>query len=1268
MTKYYISALMKRRILVFFIWLLPFLAMAQNCRIVTGTNKVCLGNTMLFTVTFDAGFTAQSYAWNFGNAATSSQASPVYQYPLRGVFTPTVTINFMGGGSCTVSGEPIRVVGNPNADFQITTALSQCFKNNQTCITDLTTPGPDNAPIQTRLFLWGDGAFSNQSPPVGNSLCQTYSNPLGGVYTLTIEVYDTNNCSARKERKDAITVFSKMQEVSFRTNYTTQCFSTPALFTNTSKIPLAQVKSYRWDFGDSTSATNPWTNFTKNYTKSGVFTARLIVEDLNGCKDTAIVSPAGENYKLDSTIYLDKVKSCYNGNSFTFVSRNFFPAAIVNWSVYKVGNPKRIDTITLTNTDTISLSECGQFLLKMYVRLGNCAFMTDTLLEVFGPKAVMETPLDKVTNSIQCEIHDTVIFRGPPPADRSCYYQNSNILRVWDFDDPFAPACTTDIKLNINVGLNCRYSKDSMNVRHRYTPGKERCYYPKLTLTDLNSGCTHYDTVGLKLTAPDAGWDSTISPIRRGLYYTGTPCLKSGITFHLEETLPLCGREQAWIMPDTACDNAVWLKIDSTSNQFPYSYQSTCSKDGKVTVGLIIKNGLDKNGNPCYDTAYYPVMFTFFPLDPSFDIKTTSTGCGPFSIKLTMNDSIQDSLVKAVFSGSVNRVIFFNPNDSIIPTQYFTFPTSGIKRIKLDLYNTRGCILDYQKDVFFGFFKTFQPDKEIVCLGDSVELKDNVSYYNSTVPYWKNPARATAGKEQLYWDFGDGRGFATAGPNPKFKYPKVGNFRLRMVAVDSVGCRDTFIYSILVKVIDVQAAIKSMQARYLCAPQILAFEDRSIYIDSSALLSQAPFDAISSWYWDFGDNKTPSLLPNPVHAFTANGTYNVKLRITSGKGCLDSAVIPIWIDGPRPRFDIVSDTLGCSPFTVNLKNTTGYPLINWVWYFRDQANTTASTKLDTNVKFTYVNPGTYKIYVVGEDTIFDPLTGNFKTCLAVFPDSLNANAERRTIRVLPSIGASIVGPDSVCKDEPFNLIVRPRGLYQGFNWFVTDTSLAKQELFPDTVFGHVYNRIGRYRVKMFPLLSGNKCTDTSYKFITVTDVLADFEMDQTGLPLVKFTNKSLGAVRYEWDFGHPSSGQKNFSTLENPTHNFIGDSGSFMVCLKAFNAQDCMDSICKLTFPAEIRIKIPNVFTPNGDDVNDSYDIDAIGITKYSLDIYNRWGEKVYESTRDGFGNDGINWNGKVRNTGGECPEGTYYFVFIYQLANMLEAKDVHGTITLIRD
>ncbi|MCF8254922.1 MAG: PKD domain-containing protein, partial [Bacteroidia bacterium] len=596
---------MRKYLLILLFWI-PILLQAQNCKISTATTKVCLGNTLLFNVSFDAGYTASSYSWNFGNAASSSQGNPVYQYPARGKFVPSVTINFTNSTSCTVSGDTIQVVDNPVSNFSVTTALTQCFKNNQTCMNDLSVPGADNAPIDSRLFLYGDGGFSNAAPGTGNLICHNYTNPLGGVYTLVLEVTDANNCVSRKERTDYITVFSKMQEVSFRTNYVTQCNTTPSLYTNTSKIPQSQVKSYKWDFGDGNVASSPWTGFTHNYTTSGIFMAKLFVEDINGCRDTAVVYPAAENYVIDSTIYLKQTTSCYYHNGFTVHSNNNYgPASQIFWAYYKVGSPTRVDTSIAIYTDSINFPDCGEFQIRMYVKIGNCFLRRDTTVKVFGPKSLIEKLEDPIINSIQCEVHDTVLFRTPV-GDHSCFYNNGALLRIWDFDDDFAPPCTTDTKLGLNIGLNCRYSKDSANVKHAYKPGEDKCYFPKLILTDIVSGCTDTSTAAMKLTQPDAGWDSLSTPIRRGLYHLKThPCLDQSIEFFLDETLPLCGRQKVWFMPDSLCPGAQWIPQDSLAIYFTHTYTTTCDPNGYVTTGLIIKNGKDKNGNDCYDTAWY---------------------------------------------------------------------------------------------------------------------------------------------------------------------------------------------------------------------------------------------------------------------------------------------------------------------------------------------------------------------------------------------------------------------------------------------------------------------------------------------------------------------------------------------------------------------------------------------------------------------------------------------------------------------------------------
>jgi gliding motility-associated-like protein len=100
--------------------------------------------------------------------------------------------------------------------------------------------------------------------------------------------------------------------------------------------------------------------------------------------------------------------------------------------------------------------------------------------------------------------------------------------------------------------------------------------------------------------------------------------------------------------------------------------------------------------------------------------------------------------------------------------------------------------------------------------------------------------------------------------------------------------------------------------------------------------------------------------------------------------------------------------------------------------------------------------------------------------------------------------------------------------------------------------------------------------------------------------------------------------------------------------------------------PTARLINIPNVFTPNGDGINDAFDISIVGQSLYDLKIYNRWGGKVFEGTKDGKNNDGINWNGTTYNEGNENGEGVYYYIFKYKFSE--GEKSVHGSITLIRN
>ena len=91
-----------------------------------------------------------------------------------------------------------------------------------------------------------------------------------------------------------------------------------------------------------------------------------------------------------------------------------------------------------------------------------------------------------------------------------------------------------------------------------------------------------------------------------------------------------------------------------------------------------------------------------------------------------------------------------------------------------------------------------------------------------------------------------------------------------------------------------------------------------------------------------------------------------------------------------------------------------------------------------------------------------------------------------------------------------------------------------------------------------------------------------------------------------------------------------------------------------------VRIVIPNVFTPNGDGINDYLYIDKVDSVSYmdwEVIIYNRWGRKVYETSRYINGDPNHSWNGEG------APEGVYYYV----VRNFKKNLKFSGFVELIR-
>lgn len=154
-----------------------------------------------------------------------------------------------------------------------------------------------------------------------------------------------------------------------------------------------------------------------------------------------------------------------------------------------------------------------------------------------------------------------------------------------------------------------------------------------------------------------------------------------------------------------------------------------------------------------------------------------------------------------------------------------------------------------------------------------------------------------------------------------------------------------------------------------------------------------------------------------------------------------------------------------------------------------------------------------------------------------------------------------------------------------------------------------------------------------------------------------FIDTSTGAIVWFWYFGDGDS-----SALQNPIHNYP-QPGTYTVTQIVLNSNGCMDTITSIITVNE-GILIPNVFTPDGNGFNDVFYIPNSGVKQYHIEIYDRWGAKMWETTADE-----IRWDGRTL-SGQLLSNGTYYYALKTTLITATGEKDydVNGFVTLLTE
>lgn len=185
----------------------------------------------------------------------------------------------------------------------------------------------------------------------------------------------------------------------------------------------------------------------------------------------------------------------------------------------------------------------------------------------------------------------------------------------------------------------------------------------------------------------------------------------------------------------------------------------------------------------------------------------------------------------------------------------------------------------------------------------------------------------------------------------------------------------------------------------------------------------------------------------------------------------------------------------------------------------------------------------------------------------------------------------------------------------------------------------------------------NNCTDVVPFIAPQTSPIAAFIAvpdTATAGDSIKFVNLSSGVISwYWWTFGDQGN-----SSDTNPYHTY-NYGGTYPVYLYVGNSIGCKDSVLENVY-IKAGVTAGNVFTPNGDGINDVFHVNAVGLTNYKIDIYDRWGLLIFE----GVGPDN-DWTGRTM-AGEEVPTGTYYYVITASDAKG-KPYNTKGFVTLIR-
>ncbi|MBN4065830.1 PKD domain-containing protein [Candidatus Amoebophilus asiaticus] len=1200
---------------------------------------------------------ATGWLWDFGDGNTSIQQNPVHIYSVKTTYTITLIAN--AGPNCSVTTTKIYEPVIPN--FDIDTA-SSCISPLIADFTNLST-GTDSL-----SYFWdlGDGTTSTDT-----NVTHTFTwagSDSGKSYIVNLNVTDTFGC---------ISTFSGIVHIGnpiagFEASNTEGCAPLIIQYTDTS-YSFDSIVSWNWDFGDGYTGTgNPISHFYQSY---GVFTVSLIVTDNKGCTDTITkIDYLQLGSKPD---YIDftfaPVSLCWPAppSPDTTCFHNmyqFFGTAGFNDTTYQVNN-WYWDFRTFPYYGVLMYVDTTR-IQDPYFDTGHIPLGYDTIMFVAGYNGCNDTIYKAIWNA--------------PPVSSICHVRVDSVpISIYDW-----AACEPPLTLGF---YQCSYQHDSV-LAFTYTnlqTGLVTNLDPSDTtyITFTSAGEYQFFIATKNDTTKSGGcgdcnqnWKVVIDSVIHGISVSpGSSCLSGNQFTFNDTTVSFYGKIRNWYW-DFADGNVSYDQNPTHSYDFPGTYIVTSVKT--VGVPFLCCGSGRADTLDCFYTDYDTIIVNGTNIDFSTD---SMVGCPGLATSFTDSSTSTSVINQWYWNFGDGSPIDTNQNPS------HTYNSEGSYLVTLKIVDSLGCTDSLTKSNFINITSpasSFNADKTQICLGDTINFLNTSSGINLS----------------YVWYFGDGD--MSTNINPKHVYTGVGSFTVSLLVIDNNNCTDSLFLNNYITVIDTPIANFTTDTLSIaCPPLIVNFLNNSTGTSLQYL-------------WDFGDSSS-STLEDPWKIYPLSGNYNVTFLVTDILGCQSIYQLPqsILVSGPYGTYDFMPDT-NCVPNTVNfVANTVNSAL--YIWDFGD-GNVLVISNSDggDSVSHTYTQPGIFtpflfiknasgcpyiipypKIVVTLEQVVFDFLINDSVFCMldsvsftGLFADSLidnylwefgdgDTSTLTNPVHYYDTAGTFYVTLNvntTKCQAETSKIItVNPLPIIDVGD----DINIC---LSVDTVLNA--NGLDSYTYAWTPMNGLNDTTiaspiaspgSTTTYFVTIYDSNACENIDSitvivNSIPVVdagKDTVIKLGESvnliaiggAYETIDWEPVSGLSCTDCLAptaTPTQ-----TTTYYVKVTDTNGCAKVDSIV-IVVEDKSRVLVPSAFSPNDDGINDQVFVrdiigEGTGIASLDFNIYNRWGEKVFEAHSVDEGWDGKK-NGKTQDV------GVYTWLLKGELING-EKFTQSGNVTLIR-